>query len=258
MGKKLWEASKNKKTNSNLYAYEKFISKKFNLKLDHNYKKILNWSIKNSGKFWSSIWDYCKIKGTKSNIELIVSKIFYKNFFLPKSKLNFAENLITKNNKSKAITFISENGFREERNWLELNNNVSKICKFFNKIKLKKNDRVAAYLPNFIETVEAFLATSSLGAIWSSCSPDFGINGVIERFSQIKPKVLFIVDKYYYNGKEINVVERLPKILQTIKSIKHVKYARTEENKINLSMNIKISSNRSFEIVLWVLKWITL
>ena len=222
MGKKLWEASKNKKTNSNLYAYEKFISKKFNLKLDHNYNKILNWSIKNSGKFWSSIWDYCKIKGTKSNIELIVSKIFYKNFFLPKSKLNFAENLITKNNKSKALTFISENGFREERNWLELNNNVSKIIKFFNKIKLKKNDRVAAYLPNFIETVEAFLATSSLGAIWSSCSPDFGINGVIERFSQIKPKVLFIVDKYYYNGKEINVVERLPKILQKIKSIKHV------------------------------------
>ena len=82
MGKKLWEASKNKKTNSNLYAYEKFISKKFNLKLDHNYNKILNWSIKNSGKFWSSIWDYCKIKGTKSNIELIVSIIFYKNFFL--------------------------------------------------------------------------------------------------------------------------------------------------------------------------------
>ena len=222
MGKKLWEASKNKKTNSNLYAYEKFISEKFNLKLNHNYNKILNWSIKNYGKFWSSIWDFCKIKGTKSNIELIVSKIFYKNFFLPKSKLNFAENLITKNNKSKAITFISENGFREERNWLELNNNVSKIIKFFNKIKLKKNDRVAAYLPNFIETVEAFLATSSLGAIWSSCSPDFGINGVIERFSQIKPKVLFIVDKYYYNGKEINVIERLPKILQAIKSIKYV------------------------------------
>ncbi len=222
MDNKLWEASKNKKTNSNLYAYEKFISKKFNLKLDHNYNKILNWSIKNSGKFWSSIWDYCKIKGTKSNTKLIVSKIFYKNFFLPKSKLNFAENLIVKNNKSKALTFISENGYREERNWLELNNNVSKIIKFFNKIKLKKNDRVAVYLPNFIETVEAFLATSSLGAIWSSCSPDFGINGVVERFSQIKPRVLFIVDKYYYNGKEIIVLERLPKILQKIKSIKHV------------------------------------
>ena len=72
-------------------------------------------------------------------------------------------------------------------------------------------------MPNFIETVEAFLATSSLGAIWSSCSPDFGINGVIERFSQIKPKILFIVDKYFYNGKEINVLERLPQILKIIK-----------------------------------------
>ena len=127
-----------------------------------------------------------------------------------------------KNNKNKAVTFISENGFREERTWLELNNNVSKIINFFKKIKLKKNARIAAYLPNFIETVEAFLATSSLGAIWSSCSPDFGINGVIERFSQIKPKALFVVDKYFYNGKEINVLERVSKILKKIKSIKYL------------------------------------
>ena len=222
MGKKLWEATKKKKLNSNLYAYEQFISKKFKLKLGHNYKNILNWSIKNSGNFWSSIWDYCNIKGTKSNKKLKLSKKFYKNIFLPESKLNFAENLILKNDKGKALTFISENGFREERNWLELNNNVSKIIKFFKKIKLKKNDRVVAYLPNFIETVEAFLATSTLGAIWSSCSPDFGTNGLIERFSQIKPKILFIADKYYYNGKEINVLERLPKILEKIKSIKYV------------------------------------
>ena len=222
MAKKLWEASKDRKLNSNLYDYEKFISKKFNLKFSNNYKDILNWSIKNPGNFWSSIWDYCKIKGFKSNKKLKISKIFYKNIFLPKSKLNFAENLLVKNNKNKAVTFISENGFREERTWLELNNNVNKIIKFFEKIKLKKNDRVAAYLPNFIETVEAFLATSSLGAIWSSCSPDFGINGVIERFSQIKPKILFIVDKYFYNGKEINVLERLPQILKKIKSIQYV------------------------------------
>jgi len=222
MAKKLWEASKDRKLNSNLYDYEKFISKKFNLKFSNNYKDILNWSIKNPGNFWSSIWDYCKIKGFKSNKKLKISKIFYKNIFLPKSKLNFAENLLVKNNKNKAVTFISENGFREERTWLELNNNVNKIIKFLKKIKLKKNDRVAAYLPNFIETVEAFLATSSLGAIWSSCSPDFGINGVIERFSQIKPKILFIVDKYFYNGKEINVLERLPQILKKIKSIQYV------------------------------------
>ena len=156
MAKKLWEASKDRKLNSNLYDYEKFISKKFNLKFSNNYQDILNWSIKNPGNFWSSIWDYCKIKGFKSNKKLKKSKIFYKNIFLPKSKLNFAENLLVKNNKNKAVTFISENGFREERTWLELNNNVNKIIKFFKKIKLKKNDRVAAYLPNFIETVEAF------------------------------------------------------------------------------------------------------
>ena len=208
MAKKLWEASKDRKLNSNLYDYEKFISKKFNLKFSNNYKDILNWSIKNPGNFWSSIWDYCKIKGFKSNKKLKISKIFYKNIFLPKSKLNFAENLLVKNNKNKAVTFISENGFREERAWLELNNNVNKIIKFFKKIKLKKNDRVAAYLPNFIETVEAFLATSSLGAIWSSCSPDFGINGVIERFSQIKPKILFIIKKVKtYNWKDLCKIE---------------------------------------------------
>ena len=86
----------------------------------------------------------------------------------------------------------------------------------------KKNDRVAAYLPNCIETVEAFIASSSLGMIWSSCSPDFGVNGVIERFAQIKPKVLFVVDKYYYNGKTINILERIPKILKGIPSIKNV------------------------------------
>ena len=235
MGKKLWEATKKKKLNSNLYAYEQFISKKFKLKLGHNYKNILNWSIKNSGNFWSSIWDYCNIKGAKSNKKLKLSKKFYKNIFLPESKLNFAENLILKNDKGKALTFISENGFREERNWLELNNNVSKIIKFFKKIKLKKNDRVVAYLPNFIETVEAFLASSSLGAIWSSCSPDFGINGVVERFSQIKPKILFIADKYYYNGKEIDVLERLPKILEKIKSIKYVVVVNYpgEKNRLN-------------------------
>ena len=77
-------------------------------------------------------------------------------------------------------------------------------------------------MPNFIETVEAFIATSSLGAIWSSCSPDFGIDGVVERFSQIRPKILFVVDKYFYNGKEINILERLPRILKKIKSIQYV------------------------------------
>ena len=222
MSKKLWEASPSQKKKSLLCQYEQFISKKFDKKFHNKYENILKWSIKNPGNFWDSIWDFCRIRGSKDKIKLKKSKIFYKNIFLPNSKLNFAENLLSKKNQDKAITFISENGFREERSWKKLNCNVSRIFKFLKEIKIKKNDRIAAYLPNSIETVEAFIATSTLGAIWSSCSPDFGVKGVIERFSQINPKVLFVIDKYFYNGKTINILERIPKILKEISSIKYV------------------------------------
>jgi acetoacetyl-CoA synthetase len=100
------------------------------------------------------------------------------------------------------VTFISENGYKENKTWSELNADVIKISKLLKDVGVKKNDRVAAYLPNCIETLEAFLASASIGAIWSSCSPDFGTKGVVERFSQINPKVLFIVDKYSYNGND--------------------------------------------------------
>ncbi|MDB4081334.1 acetoacetate--CoA ligase [Candidatus Pelagibacter sp.] len=222
MKQKLWEASSDQKKNSLLSKYEQFISKKFKKNFNQKYENILKWSIKNPDIFWSSIWDFTGVKGSKSKSKIKKSKIFYKNKFLPNSKLNFAENLLTKNNKDKAITFISENGFREEITWHELNSNASKVTNFLKSIKIKKRDRVAAYLPNTIKTVEAFIASSSLGAIWSSCSPDFGIKGVVERFSQINPKVLFVVDKYFYNGKTINILERIPKILKEISSIKHV------------------------------------
>ena len=222
MNKKLWEASTSQKKKSLLSNYEQFISKKFNKKFNQKYESILKWSIENPGNFWSSIWDFSEIKGFKSKIKIKKSKIFYKNKFLLNSKLNFAENLLSKNNKDKAITFISENSFREERSWQELNLNVSKISKFLKSINIKEKDRLAAYMPNTIETVEAFIASSSLGAIWSSCSPDFGVKGVVERFSQISPKVLFVVDKYFYNGKIINILERIPLILKEIPSIEYV------------------------------------
>lgn len=222
MSKKLWEATINQKKKSLLSSYEKFISKQFKKNFNQKYENILKWSIKNSGSFWSSIWDFSEIKGIKSKYKIKKSKIFYKNKFLPNSKLNFAENLLSKNSNEKAITFISENGFREERTWRELNINVSKVSKFLQSIKIKKKDRVAAYMPNSIETVEAFIASSSLGAIWSSCSPDFGVKGVVERFSQIDPKVLFSIDKYFYNGKTINILDRIPKILKDVPSIEYV------------------------------------
>ncbi len=221
MNKKLWKASEKVKKNSNLFRYENFLARNYKYKISKKYSKLLDWSLKKPKDFWSSVWDFTKVKGYK-NLKFKFSGNLFKHKFLINSKLNFAENLLSKNDKSKAITFISENGYKEVRSWKKLNLNISKITKFYKKIGIKKNDRVAAYLPNIIETVESFIATSSIGAIWSSCSPDFGTQGVIERFSQIKPKLLIIADRYYYNGKQINVIDRLPLILENIKSIKKV------------------------------------
>tara|TARA_B100000029_G_C17598588_1_gene965019 strand:+ start:909 stop:2870 length:1962 start_codon:yes stop_codon:yes gene_type:complete len=222
MSLKLWEASKKIKKKSELFAFEKFISKKLNKKFQNNYKKIHEWSIKDFPEFWSIFWEFSKVKGIKSKIKIKKSNVFYKNTFLPKSKLNFGENLLSKNNKEKAVTFISENGFRETRNWNKLNQNVGKVLKFLKDIKIKKKDRVVAYMPNTIETVEAFIASVSLGAIWSSCSPDFGIKGVVERFSQINPKIIFVAKEYFYNGKQIDILKRIPEIIKQIPSIEYI------------------------------------
>ncbi len=221
MSKKLWEATHKQKRNSNLFEFENFLGKKFNYTPELNYKKLFNWTIGNLKSFWSSMWEYSDVKGIK-NDKFYFPKDIMKSKFLVRSKLNFAENLLSKNDDSKAVTFISENGYREEKSWKELNNNTLKIINFLKEIKIKKKDRVAAYTVNQIETVESFLASSATGAIWSSCSPDFGIQGVIERFSQIKPKLLIITDRYFYNGKEINVLQRLETILKKINSIKSV------------------------------------
>ena len=217
----LWKPSKDIIKNSNLRKYEIHLKNTHNLYLKNNFSKIHAWSVKNPELFWNSIWDFFKIKGVK-NKKCEISKEIYKSRFLLNSKLNFGQNLLPKKDASKAVTFISENGYRKEKSWKELNISVYQLVKFLKKNKIKKRDRVAAYLPNLIETVEFFLASSIIGAIWSSCSPDFGSNGVVERFSQIKPKILIIADRYYYNGKEINILNRLPCILKKIKSIKKV------------------------------------
>ena len=242
MPKKLWEPSKGLIKNSNLFAYEKFISKYYKYNLSRNYTKLLKWSVNNPKDFWNSIWKYFEVIGIKTNKFKLTKDLINSKFFV-NSKLSFTENLLVKNSNQKAITFVSENGYREQKSWKELNIDVKKIITFYKKINISEKDRIAAYTPNQIETVECFLSASAIGSIWSSCSPDFGVPGVIERFSQIKPKLLVITDKYYYNGKEINIIERLPKILKKIKSIKSVlilNYPGKKLRKFNKIKNIKI------------------
>ena len=240
----LWKCSDKKLKGSHLFKFENFLKKKYKINHQNNYRKLWKWSTKYPEEFWKSIWEYLNIKGQLGSKLIRFSKIFYKNEFLSNSKLNFTENLLTKNDNSIAITFISENGYKENKTWYDLKTDVTKISKWLKNVGIKKNDRVAAYLPNYIETVEAFLASVSIGAIWSSCSPDFGIRGVIERFSQIEPKTLFIADKYYYNGKKIDVLSRAKEILDNIPSIQQlviITYPGSKMDKRNLNIkNINI------------------
>ena len=218
----LWKINKKKLNKTNLALYSNFIKKKYKINLSNDFNKIWKWSIDNPQFFWKSIWDFTKVKGDLGNTLLKKSNIFYKNKFFPDSKLSYAKNLLKNNNEKKSIIFKSENGYKTYLSWKKLNLYVAKISNWMKSNGIKKGDRVAAYLPNIPETVIAYISTSALGAIWSSCSPDFGTSGVTDRFSQIKPKILFIGDKYFYNGKKINILERLPEILNKIPSIKKV------------------------------------
>ena len=222
MKSQVWKLKKKKLYKTNLYLYSKFIRKKFRTNLGLNFYKIWKWSVENPKIFWKSIWHFTNVKGNLGQTIIKESNTFHKNKFFPSSKLNYAENLLKKNNKKNAIIFKSENGFKNSLSWKDLNLNVANVSNWMKLNKIKKGDRVAAYMPNVIETVIAYISTSAIGAIWSSCSPDFGTAGLIDRFSQINPKILFIGDKYFYNGKQINIIERLPLILKQIPSIKKV------------------------------------
>ncbi len=218
----LWSANVDLKKNSQLKKFCDQLESKGFIKNKLNFKNLWKWSIKNNEKFWSEVWDFTKIKGDKKGSILKRNKIFYKNIFFPKSQLNYAENLLKKRNNEIAINFLSESSLKKEISWRELYVKVCKFSYYLKNINIKENDRIAAYVPNSIESIIAFLASSKNGLVWSSCSPDFGSDGVIDRFSQIKPKVLITCDYYFYNGKKINILKKIPKILRKIKSIKEV------------------------------------
>jgi len=250
MGTYIWKINKKKLSNTELAKYSDFIKIKYKINLEGNFNKIWKWSVDNPKDFWKSIWQFTKVKGDLGKIILRESNIFFKNKFFPDAKLNYAENLLTKNDTKPSIIFKSENGYKSILSWKNLNLNVAQISSWMKLNGIKKGDRVAAYLPNIPEAVIAYISTSVLGAIWSSCSPDFGISGVIDRFLQITPKILFIGDKYFYNGKKINILERLPQILTKVPSIEKVvivSYPGTETEKKN---NIKAQTYNWNELIL--------
>ena len=218
----IWKINKKKLNKTNLALYSNFVRKNYKVNFNNNFNKLWKWSINNNILFWKSIWDFTEVKGIPGKVILKKSNTFYKNKFFPKAKLNYTKNILKKNNENEAIIFKSENGYKNTLSWKSLNLNVAKVSDWMKSVGIKKGDRVGAYMPNIPETVTAYLATTTLGAIWSSCSPDFGATGLIDRFSQINPKILFIGEKYFYNGKKINILERLNKIIKNVSSIKKV------------------------------------
>ena len=244
MSKHLWQPSEQKVQNSILEDFVKFI----NLKFDKKFKDLWKWSVSNPEVFWSKFWDYSKIIGDKGKEVIRKNKVFNKTQFFPDSKINYSENILRKKTEDIAINFLSEDGFEESITWKLLYENVCKFSSFLKSVGLKKGDRVAAYVPNKIESVICFLACVKNGVIWSSCSPDFGTKGVVDRFKQIKPKILITSDYYFYNGKKINILEKEGNILEQIPSIKQTivfPYKKNEKNKIKNFKNFEEILKRS-------------
>ncbi len=216
--KYLWKPSTKVVKDSNLNYFTKYLGIDF----EDDFKKIWKWSVENPDTFWSKFWDFSKIIGEKGSEIIRHNKTFNKTTFFPDSKINYTENLLRKKNNELAINFLSEKGFEESINWSDLYTKVCIFSSYLKKINLKKGDRVAAYVPNKIETVISFLACAKNGIVWSSCSPDFGVQGVVDRFKQIEPKVLITSDYYYYNGKKIYIIDKVESLIKEIPSLKDV------------------------------------
>jgi acetoacetyl-CoA synthetase len=187
-----------------------------------DYPQLYDWSIGNLEAFWSAVWDLCGARGEKGDTVLADADRMPGAKFFPDAKLNFAENLLRKSDETDAIVFWAEDKAKRRMSWRELNELVSRLQQFLADAGVGEGDRVAGFMPNMPETVAAMLATASLGAIWSSCSPDFGVQGVLDRFGQIEPKVMFVPDGYFYNGKTIDTLPKTRDFLAELPSLRKV------------------------------------
>jgi len=187
------------------------------------YADLWQWSVDQPEMFWSKLWDFCGVVGEKGDAVLVDSQRMPGARWFPEARLNYAENLLKRQDDGEALVFWGEDKVKRRWSRAELYREVARFQQFLVAAGVGTGDRVAGYLPNLPETLVAMLATTALGAIWSSASPDFGVQGVLDRFGQIEPKVLICVDGYWYNGKPVDclaknaeVVARLPSLVNTV------------------------------------------
>ena len=218
----IWKPSSESKKSSNLSRFIELVNQKHSLSIKTEYQEIWNWSVNNVESFWSLIWDFSEVKGSKgAKISENLGEMPGAKFF-PEARLNYAENLLRSADNSLAIEEFREDGFSNQLSRKELENKTLKMAGWLKSKGIKKGDRVCAYMPNCSETIITMLATSALGAIFSSCSSDFGIEGVIDRFEQIEPKILVATNGYLYNGKLIDRVEEIKTISKRLTSLEHI------------------------------------
>ena len=215
----LWKPSKDQINSSQLEAFRLQVNSRFNLNLD-NYSELHSWSISNISDFWKSIWEFMTIECSFNYKQVVddINKMPGAKWF-EGARFNFAENLLRFRSNKPAIHFQSENNSHKTISYNELYLEVEKLASSLRKMGIESGDRIVGYMPNIPETIIAMLATTSIGAIWSSCSPDFGIQGVLDRFIQIKPKIIFAADGYFYNGKLFNSIDKLEAIVNKLPTI---------------------------------------
>jgi acetoacetyl-CoA synthetase len=215
----LWIPSEKRKSGSNLRRFMDELEISDGLQLQ-SYADILGFSTEKPEVFWLKLWEFCGVKAeTRGKRVLVNGDKMPGGYFFPDAKLNYAENLLRRNDDEPALIFWGEEKIKQTMSWRQLNARVAQTHRSLAKAGIKSGDRICAVVPNHPETIVAFLAVASLGAIWSSCSPDFGERGILDRFGQIAPRLLFTCDAYFYAGKTHSLSEKIAKVLPQLPSV---------------------------------------
>lgn len=217
----LWRPSQQRIDESNLTAFCNALEQRYNIELA-DYTALYQWSVEQAPLFWQALWDYADVRGEPGSVVLADGDKMPGAQWFPEGKLNFAENLLRRRDEAQAIVFWGEDQVKRSLSHRQVYDQVSQLAQALLNSGVQAGDRVAGYLPNMPETIIAMLATTSIGAIWSSCSPDFGVRGVLDRFGQIEPKVLFCANGYFYNGKSHDCLGKVQQILQELPSVRQV------------------------------------